>query len=82
MHADAPIIYGDFHNADRHGRLRLNTQGSLADISAQNIALSNGIKLIVQNGELSAEGEVMFSEEERIWVAKIDWRRFELSDRK
>ena len=66
-------IYADFNNADRHGRLRLATRGSEEDIRAKNLELLNGMKIIVYDDELSAEAEVVFSEEENIWVAKIDW---------
>lgn len=73
MGTNIPRLYADFNNADALGRLRLITQGSLADIAAQNIVLSSGMRIIVHDDELSAEGEVVFSEEERVWVVKIDW---------
>jgi hypothetical protein len=31
------------------------------------------MKITVYDDELSADAEVDFSEEEKIWVAKIDW---------
>ncbi|MFT3933289.1 MAG: hypothetical protein QM726_06710 [Chitinophagaceae bacterium] len=39
-------IFADFNNADFKGRVRLNTNGSLNDIKAQNIILVPG--MIVQ----------------------------------
>jgi len=67
-----PKIYADFNNADRHGRLRLAIHGSEEDIKAQKLKMFNGMKIIVHDDdELSANAEVIFSEEEKIWVAKI-----------
>ncbi|MET3503510.1 hypothetical protein ABIC45_005147 [Mucilaginibacter rubeus] len=67
-------IFVDFNNADVEGRVRLNAQGTLANIKAQNIELSNGLRLILDDEqELKAIGIVQFSENENIWVAKIDW---------
>jgi len=71
-----PRINADFNNADRHGRLRLAIRGSEEDIMAQKLELLNGMKIIVHDDdELSADAEAIFSEEEKIWVAKIDWSK-------
>lgn len=56
-----PSIYADFHNADALGRLRLNCAGTARDLAAAGVRL--------------ADGEVRFSEDERAWVAVIDWGR-------
>jgi hypothetical protein len=37
------------------------------------IALKNGLRIVVHDEELEADGEVVYSDTERIWVAKIDW---------
>jgi len=68
-----PRIYADFNNADSKGRLRLITEGSLSDIKRQNLKMEEGMLVVVYDDELSASAEVTFSEEEKIWVAKIDW---------
>jgi hypothetical protein len=74
----AQKIYADFNNADSKGRLRLAIHGSEKDIKAQNLELFSGMKIIVHDDdELSADAEVMFSEEEKIWVAKIDWSKIQ-----
>lgn len=71
-----PKIYADFNNADRQGRLRLAVRGSEEDIRAQKLKLLNGMNIIVHDDdELSANAEVVFSEEEKIWVAVIDWTK-------
>ena len=67
-------IFADFNNADAHGRLRLNTNGSLNDIKEQNISLKPGMMVqLNDNDEFSISGIVEFSNEENIWVVKIDW---------
>ena len=68
-----PRIYADFNNADSKGRLRLITDGSLSDIKKLNLKMAEGMPVVVYDDELSANAEVTFSEEEKIWVAKIDW---------
>ena len=35
--------------------------------------MEEGMLVVVYDDELSASAEVTFSEEEKIWVAKIDW---------
>lgn len=76
-----PRVYADFHNADAHGRLRLNCVGTNEDLARQAITLHDGMALTLysddldQNGqldELLADGIVSFSEEENCWVATID----------
>ena len=36
-------------------------------------SLQEGLKVSLHDEEMEAEGEVHYSGEERIWVAKIDW---------
>jgi hypothetical protein len=69
----APSIYADFMNADPHGRVRLNTVGTIEDVSRHGIQLVNGLRVVVHDDELEADGEVAYSDTEHIWVARIDW---------
>ena len=46
-----PIVYADFHNADSEGRLRLNSIGTIRDLSRQNIALCGGLPLTLHDEE-------------------------------
>jgi hypothetical protein len=69
-----PIIYADFNNADRAGRLRLNCAGTIEDLSRQGIQLREGMHLTLHDEELEADGEAHFSSEEQIWVARINWQ--------
>ena len=69
-----PKVYADFHNADPRGRVRLSCVGTVRDLEKQQITLSEGLRLVLtDDDELEAEGEVRFSDEERVWVAVVDW---------
>jgi hypothetical protein len=77
-----PKVYADFHNADAHGRLRLNCVGTIEDLARQGITLHDGTPLTLysddldangQPDELRVEGVASFSEDEKCWVATIDW---------
>jgi hypothetical protein len=77
-----PRVYVDFHNADSQGRLRLNSVGTIEDLSRQHVELREGLNLefysddLDENGALDkllVDGVVSFSEEEECWVATIDW---------
>ena len=77
-----PRVYVDFHNADPQGRVRLNCIGTLEDLARQHVELRDGLALTLysddlddkgQLDELLVDGVVSFSEEERVWVAAIDW---------
>ena len=66
-------IFADFHNADLKGRLRLNCRGTLDDLNRTQIALAEGLMLTFYSEDLEVEGEVTYSTEEKLWVAKIEW---------
>ena len=70
-----PRIFADFHNADAEGRLRLNCIGTIEDLANQNVELQNGQLLTLYSEDLEVDGVVRFSEEEKLWVAAIDWDR-------
>ncbi|AMV25337.1 hypothetical protein VT84_13130 [Gemmata sp. SH-PL17] len=69
-----PSIFADFNNADPEGRVRLNCAGTIEDLARLGTRLANGLNVIVHDDELEANGEVLFSAEEHVWVAKIDWK--------
>jgi len=70
-------IFADFNNADKENRFRLNTTGSINDLRNQNITLVPGIKILLDNDEgLTFVGIVEFSEDEQIWVARVDKNDF------
>jgi len=72
-----PKIFADFGNADVRGRVRLNTIGSLTDMRDNKVIMEEGLELLLHNNEeLSAIGIAHFSNEEKIWVAVIDWSKF------
>jgi hypothetical protein len=68
-----PVISADFNNADANGRVRLNTVGTVEDLGRLGLRLANGLRVTLHDDDLEADGEVVFSAEEHIWVAKIDW---------
>jgi hypothetical protein len=68
-----PTVYADFHYAHRQGRLRLNCNGTIRDLAEKQLTLFEGLRLTLSDDELEAEGIVTFAEDERLWVAVIDW---------
>ncbi|QDV35091.1 hypothetical protein [Tautonia plasticadhaerens] len=70
---DTPTVFADFHNADPRGRLRLNCRGTAEDLARHRLELSDGMRLVLSDDELEADGRVLFSAEENLWVAEIDW---------
>jgi hypothetical protein len=66
-------VFADFQNADSQGRLRLNCIGTIEDLSRQGTKLINGEKISIYSEELEADAVVSYSDEEKIWVATIDW---------
>jgi len=71
-------LFVDFNNADIHGRIRLNSKGTLEDIKNAKIVLHNNMKVTLDDSDgLRVLGYIEFSIEEKIWVAKINWNEFE-----
>jgi hypothetical protein len=68
-----PKVFVDFHNADEQGRLRLNCIGTIEDLARQQAELENGQRLTLYSEDLEVDGVVQFSEDEKVWVAAIDW---------
>jgi hypothetical protein len=68
-------VFVDFHNADEQGRLRLNCIGTLEDLARQKAELENGQQLTLYSEDLEVDGVVQFSEDEKVWVATIDWNQ-------
>jgi hypothetical protein len=68
-------IFVDFHNADDRGRLRLNCIGTIEDLARQKMELKDGKIVLLYGEDLEVNGVIKFSEEEKIWVAVIDWDR-------
>lgn len=68
-----PRLFADFHNADPQGRLRLNSIGTVEDLSRRQISLSDGLAATFYSEDIETDGTVRYSSEENIWVAEIDW---------
>lgn len=55
-------LFVDFNNADSHGRIRLNTKGTLEDIINGNVVLQNGMKVALDDSDgLRVLGYIEFS---------------------
>lgn len=68
----SPRVFVDFQNADRRGRVRLNTNGAKADLARGQVELTEGMRLELYDGEIAATGVVRLDDTEG-WVAEIDW---------
>ncbi|HJZ57714.1 MAG TPA: hypothetical protein VKE74_22335 [Gemmataceae bacterium] len=68
-----PTIHADFMNADPQGRVRLNGVGTVEDLGRLGLRLADGLRIVVHDGELEADGVVVYSTDEHLWVAVIDW---------
>jgi hypothetical protein len=70
-------IFADFNNADTSGRVRLNTNGSLGDIHKLADNFKENIYVLLDDEDsLQIFGRVKYSDDEKIWVAEIDWTNF------
>ena len=65
-------IFVDFHNCDPHGRVRLNTVGTLQDLNRLGFVLREGAEVLLYSYEVETEGIVTYSAEEGLWVANFD----------
>jgi hypothetical protein len=70
-----PKVFADFQNTDEQGRLRLNCIGTIEDLSRQGTQLIPGEKLLIYSEELEADAVIEYSDQEKIWVAAIDWEQ-------
>ena len=64
-------IYADFNSCDEHGRVMLNTVGSLRDLDKHKEALEPGAQVILYvPGDFEVRGTLLF---EGIWMGVPDW---------
>jgi hypothetical protein len=70
---DKPSLWVDFQNSDTLGRVRLNTVGTLHDLKKLGIELQEGLAVRLYCLELEGDGIVIYSKEEGIWVAVVNW---------
>ena len=71
---DILTVFADFNNADKKGRVRLNTFGSTEDIKIKSIEFKEGLQVVLDDNDgLTTIGHIKYSDEENIWVAEIDW---------
>lgn len=78
---DMPKIFADFNNADELGRVRLNSNGTFEDIKKFNIELKEGMQVLLDDNDcLTTIGHVKYFDEEKIWVAEINWNNIKQKD--
>lgn len=65
------LIFADFNNRDEEGYLRLNTVGTIADLKKFSIALEDGLRLRVSDGDLMATIVVRRPASDGIWRGQI-----------
>ena len=65
------IVYADFNNADPDGYLRLNTVGTISDLSRMSKVLEDGASFVVSDGDLVAEIVVRRPGSEGIWRGEV-----------
>lgn len=70
-----PAVYVDFHNADRDGFVRLNTNGTRDDLDRLGIVLEDGLNLVVSDLEITIEGTVCSPGAEGVWRLLVDWEK-------
>lgn len=77
-----PRIYADFQNLDDFNRLKLASAGTAEDVARLGVQLRDGLMVTFYTDdaddegradELLVEGIVRFNEDERCWVAEVDW---------
>ncbi len=64
-------IYADFNNRDASGFIRLNNFGTVADLSEKSIALAEGLRIVVSDGDLIATVIVHEPGAEQVWRGEI-----------
>ena len=69
----SPVVYADFMNADPQGRVRLNGVGTLNDLGDSGLRLVDGLRILIHDEEVEADSVVAYSDQEKLWVAVIDW---------
>jgi hypothetical protein len=78
-----PRVYADFQNLDDENRLRLVCAGTRRDLERQRLELRAGMALTLYTDDaddagrpdkLLADGIVQYNEQEKCWVAVIDWQ--------
>ena len=65
-----PAIPVDFANADTDGAIRLITRGTIEHCKAHAIVFTEGMPVVMSDGEIVAEGTV--SNREGVWVAVVN----------
>lgn len=71
-----PRIFADFLNADRLGRIRLNTVGAKKDMASFDFRLEDGMTVELYDDDIVISGVARYDCNEG-WVVEVDWRALE-----
>jgi hypothetical protein len=77
---EKPKIWADFHNSDAQGRVRLNTVGTIESLNALGLVLRSGMGATFYCFEREQDGEVVYSQEEHLWVAALTGKARDLNN--
>lgn len=76
-HGRVPHLFADFNNADKLGRVRLNTRGTRDDLVALGITLYDGMPVILDDREEIVADAIVRHCPTEGWVAEVDWQAIE-----
>lgn len=68
---EKPKIWVDFHNCDIQGRIRLNTVGTIESLNELGLVISSDLIATFYCFEREQDGEIVYSQEEQLWVARL-----------
>jgi hypothetical protein len=77
---EKPRVWVDFNNSDAQGRVRLNTVGTIESLNSLELVLRSGLGATFYCFEREQDGEVVFSEEEHLWVGLLNGAARELNN--
>lgn len=60
----------DFGNRDEDGAVRLVTQGTIECLNSHDVTLAEGLRIVISDGELTAEGRC--TQRDGMWVAVVE----------
>jgi hypothetical protein len=66
-------IYADFNNCEEDGKVRLNSRGSLDDLSQVKNKIRSSMLVWIYDEELEVETELQYSQKWKIWLGEPNW---------
>ncbi|MCZ6681058.1 MAG: hypothetical protein O7E52_27880 [Candidatus Poribacteria bacterium] len=66
-------IYADFNNCEENGKVRLNTNGSLSDLSEVNDKIHPDMSVWLYDEEFEVEAKLEYNQKWKIWLGAPNW---------